>query len=256
MTARHDRAEAALDRALAQARTPQVPPDLARRIVANVTRLPQEAPRVAQDEPANPAHAPRRRVAGFAVALALMAGVAGAVLLGRHGDGGKDAQVLASAAPSSSGTGNVMTQNVPYSLAESGTAPSPAGDSRLAVRPAAAPSPGIVEPDTGAGDIPALEQQALPAPAQPDAAPSANRDEAMALAHQESGGEGKSIGPVDDSELAQPVYGPPAPQGLGVAGGTIAPPAAKPSPRPNATRPSGGPGPGPGPVGGGASPHY
>lgn len=256
MTARHDRAEAELDRALAQARTPQVPPDLARRIVANVTHLPQEAPRVEQDEPTSPAHAPRRRVAGLAMALALVAGAAGAVLLGQHGDGGKDSQVIASAAPAASATGSVMTQDVPHSLAESGTAATPGGDSRLAVRPAAAPSPGIVGPDTDAGDILAPEQQALPTPAQPDAAPSANRNEATALAHQESGGEGPSIGPVDDSELAQPVYGPPAPQGLGVAGGTIGPPAPKASPRPKATRRSGGPGPGPGPVGGGASPHY
>lgn len=237
MITRHNEAEAALDRALSRTPTPQVPPGLSARIVADVTRLPQDAPGLIRSDTSRSPEAPRSRLAtGFAAAAVLAIGLLGTALITRSGERGMpppDRMLAADVSPTSTPAAPPLGSQSP-ALADA------APDAPSATAPQAVQNgqPIQTAPQNTAGELPASAghtsntlalRQPVTAPA-PEQAP-AGQQESVELARKEGADETTTVGPVDSSASPAPVYGPPAAQGLGVAGGKLNPPATQGPPR-------------------------
>ncbi|WP_336978553.1 hypothetical protein [Altererythrobacter fulvus] len=237
MITRHNEAEAALDRALSRTPTPQVPPGLSARIVADVTRLPQDAPGLIRSDTSHSPEAPRSRLAtGFAVAAVLAIGLLGTALITRSGERGMpppDRMLAADVSPASAPTAPPLGSQSP-ALAEAAldvpsATSAPGNRNRQATQ---------IDPQNIASERPesvshaskALAvRQSVTAPATPQAP--TGQQQPVELAHKDNPAETPTIGPVDSSASPAPVYGPPAAQGLGVAGGKLNPPATQGPPR-------------------------
>ncbi|KPL68299.1 hypothetical protein SZ64_09310 [Erythrobacter sp. SG61-1L] len=237
MIPRQNEAEAALDRALSRASTPQVPPGLAGRIVADVTRLPQDAPGLARADASRSHDAGRGRLAtAFAISAVLAIGLLGTALITRSGERGMPPpdRLLAADAPRPAEPGPLVPEGQPSPLASADTvsprtAAANSRDSSLPIE-AAPPETAAAQPKSASHTTQVLAAQpAITAPA--SLSPPLKAQEPVELARQGDAAAPSAIGPVDPSASPAPVYGPPATQGLGVAGGKASPPATQGPPR-------------------------
>ncbi|MBO9498112.1 MAG: hypothetical protein J7496_03605 [Novosphingobium sp.] len=212
-------ADSELDRALSLARTPQVPADLAARIVREVTRLPQQP--VAPAPPAEVARpSPRHwlRAAGFAALVLVTGAAATLVMQDEPADERADEQVAVASPPALAAPHSAMQKIVP------------AGTASLAAGPAAAPRAPSAQPAQLAhpaakgvsADQPAeIGSKIVPTPSAPAELASGTAARA-AVAPEKASGLAQT-GPVDPGTAVGPLapnyspYGPPA--GLGISSG-------------------------------------
>ncbi|WEK46544.1 MAG: hypothetical protein P0Y56_16280 [Candidatus Andeanibacterium colombiense] len=234
-----------LDRLLALASTPQVPANLAARIVGDVTRLPQQAaaPRPTERSVAAGRQQSRQRLraAGFA-AVVLITGTAVALLTrGGTDDEPIGVQVAATDRPAPALAGAPRLATAPGALAPAGspaTAPGPR-------RPHAPGLPAADQPGQATEPSPAAS---TPLPAPPAAqlaveAPTAvgEHEKPAGLAQNGPVDPGSSVGPLGPP---QSTYGPPAGFGISGSGGLPMPEGSSPpsSSAPRGGRPGGPPG--------------
>lgn len=228
------REEHELDQALARARTPQVPADLAARIVNQVTQLPQQAPA------AGPASSPvAEKPAGWrwqrtaaVAALFVLAGAAAFLFRGAP-DGERASEQLVAAQPAGftvPAPGPAADRIEPQAAELAATS---TGTSAPAGHPADLPQDlaATQEPAPVAQPLPpAVELAESPAAAPPGTEP------APVLAQGDPSPPSVNIGPTAP---VGPSYGPSeAPQGLGIVGGNRG---GIPGPGPSAPTPRAGP---------------
>jgi len=201
--------DARLDQLMSAAQTPRVPDDLARRIVAEVTRLPQQPPMSAAQDGEERGGGWRRKVALGAI-MATLCGFGAAGLLLHGNDGAQSPRPLvADAAPADS-----VPEVEDARLAAETIVPAHIVKIAKAVHPHSHP---VAQAPAEAA------QPNPPAPAAEDTSPAtpapspAPANEPAVLAQQEvqapvQGAEDDGVGPL-------PVYGPPVSQGFGIVGG-------------------------------------
>ncbi len=243
----------ALDRVLSRAEVPEVPSELANRIVSTVTRLPQEAS--ARHAPPNLRIEPARRRPALVALLALVV-VLGGGALGLWLSAGP-------ARPGIQGGGPVIAEAPPAAadrVAEMAIAGNQPDSTTIHAKrddePAARDEFERTEHDPAPGAPTGILPEATPGSVNDPTLDFASEAEPSTPAEHLSAPEnpvGPSMaGSAGSSPLTpdSPVYGPPAPRGLGIAGSG---PSQTPSIGPVGTDPSGaGPGPRPtgtGPVG-------